>query len=140
MAHVVIVPESGQTNLLLALVTECFAQQLQRIANTLTPYSVAATLKLHTGGLHRGLAVCLQCHAKTHRPHGLAWHSAAWPRNPSNGHGKLCAGMFQSAAGHLSGRLATDGTKRGKRFGLHSKHLFFSTVRIRDKAAFVPLA
>ena len=49
VAHTVIVPESRQTNLLLALVTKRLAEQLQRIANALTTYVIAAAVKLHTG-------------------------------------------------------------------------------------------
>ena len=65
MAHTVIVPESRQTNLLLALVTKRLAEQLQRIANALTTYVIATAVKLHTGSMHHSLAVDFQGHPET---------------------------------------------------------------------------
>ena len=80
MAHTVIVPESRQTNLLLALVTKRLAEQLQRIANALTTYVIAAAVKLHTGSMHHSLAVDFQGHPETNGSHGFARHSAARPK------------------------------------------------------------
>lgn len=71
MAHTVIVPESRQTNLLLALVTKRLAEQLQRIANTMTTYVIAAAVKLHTGSMHHSLAVNFKATPKQTVPTGL---------------------------------------------------------------------
>ena len=81
MAHTVIVPESRQTNLLLALVTKRLAEQLQRIANALTTYVIAAAVKLHTGSMHHSLAVDFQGHSETNGSHGFTRHSALAPQS-----------------------------------------------------------